>query len=504
MKTRIAGSAAGPHILAIDQGTSGTKAVIFDSLGRIAVRATAALASSFPRPGFVEQDPEAIFQNVLESLRQALARFEAEGGDPKTIVCCGISNQRETFLLWDESGAPLTPAVVWQCKRSVEICNRLRASGIGEEVRTRTGLIIDPYFSATKLIWLAENDPAIRRAITSGAAMFGTIDTWLLYLLTQGRSYATDHTNASRTLLFNIHELAWDRRLLAEWNLSSLRLPDVHPSAYAFGESDFGGALPRPIPITAMIGDSHAAAFGEGCFSAGTAKATMGTGSSILMNVGPHRIDSMGGMVSTICWSKRGRVDYALEGIIVSCGATIKWLRDSLGLFAESRDTEAMALSVPDNAGVYLVPAFSGMGAPWWRMDLRAAIMGMTFTTTRNHIVRAALESIPYQIADVIASMESDGGVKLFELKVDGGITANGFVMQLLADVLGVDVVNIGIEEVSALGAACLAGLEAGVFGGLGELQSLPQEPRRFTAGPACTTAKRCHEEWKKTVMKLL
>lgn len=500
----MARRAGGPHMLAIDQGTSGTKAVIFDSTGGIAARATAPLASSFPRPGFVEQDPEAILSSVREALRLALAAFQAEGGDPSSIACCGISNQRETFLLWDEAGVPLAPAIVWQCKRSVEICNRLRACGMGDEVRSRTGLVIDPYFSATKLIWLAENDPEVGRAIHAGAALFGTIDTWLLYRLSEGRSYATDHTNASRTLLFNIDELAWDQQLLSQWDLASLRLPDVHPSSFAFGESDFAGALPRAIPITAMIGDSHAAAVGEGCFSAGAAKATLGTGCSILMNVGPHRTDSRAGMVATPCWSMRGRVDYALEGIIVTCGAAITWLRDSLGLFAESRDTEAMARAVPDSAGVHLVPAFSGMGAPWWRMDLRASISGLTLATTRDHIVRAALESIPYQIADVIASMESDARVRLSELKVDGGITANGFVMQLLADLLGVDVVNVGIEEVSALGAACLAGLEAGIFGGIEDVESLPRKPRRFTAGEGSARARKDHEEWRKTVTRLL
>jgi glycerol kinase len=494
----------GRHVLAIDQGTSGTKAVIFDSTGRMSARAGADLASRFPRPGFVEQDPDEIYLNVLAALKDCVARFQAAGEDPLTIECCGISNQRETFLLWDSGGRPLTPAVVWQCKRSVEICARLRSTGTEEEVKKRTGLVIDPYFSGTKLVWLAENDPGVREAIASGAARFGTVDTWLLYRLTGGRVFATDHTNASRTLLFNIDTLTWDPWLLDAFHLRGLNLPSVHPAAWRFGESDFEGRLPRPIPITAMIGDSQAAAFGEGCHSAGTAKATMGTGSSILMNVGQHRVDSRSGMVSTICWSTRERVDYALEGIIVTAGATIRWLRDSLGLFAESGATEAMAQSVPDSGGVHLVPAFSGMGAPWWRMDLRAAITGLTFGSSRNHIVRAALESISFQIADVCAAMESDGALKLTQLRVDGGITANGFVMQHLADVLSAEVVNIGLEEVSALGAACLAGLEAGIFGGISQLQGLQREPRRFIPGPHSAAAKKGHEEWKETVRKLL
>jgi glycerol kinase len=394
--------------------------------------------------------------------------------------------------------------VVWQCRRSVEICERLRSSGLGEEIRERTGLLIDPYFSATKIIWLAENERRVRREIDAGRAFFGTVDAWLAFRLTGGQTYATDHTNASRTLLFNITQLDWDRRLLAEWHLEGLRLPEVHPSSHRYGETDFDGRLPAPIPISAMIGDSHAAAFGEQCLTPGTAKATMGTGSSIMMNVGQQRRSAQGAMVSTICFSLRDRVDYALEGIIVSCGATIAWLRDQLGMLAESRDSESMARNVPDNGGVYLVPAFSGLGAPWWRMDLRAAILGLTFSSTKNHIVRAALESIPYQIAEVIAAMEADSLVKLTELKVDGGLTENGFVMQFLADLLPAAVVCNGVEDVSALGAAGLAGLEAGLYPDLEALARFTNAPRRFTAGIQSTGAKKCQVQWKKAVTTLL
>ncbi|MGA2643000.1 MAG: FGGY-family carbohydrate kinase, partial [Spirochaetia bacterium] len=335
-------------------------------------------------------------------------------------------------------------------------------------------------------------------------AFFGTVDAWLAFRLTGGQTYATDHTNASRTLLFNITQLDWDRRLLAEWHLEGLRLPEVHPSSHRYGETDFDGRLPAPIPISAMIGDSHAAAFGEQCLTPGTAKATMGTGSSIMMNVGQQRRSAQGAMVSTICFSLRDRVDYALEGIIVSCGATIAWLRDQLGMLAESRDSESMARNVPDNGGVYLVPAFSGLGAPWWRMDLRAAILGLTFSSTKNHIVRAALESIPYQIAEVIAAMEADSLVKLTELKVDGGLTENGFVMQFLADLLPAAVVCNGVEDVSALGAAGLAGLEAGLYPDLEALARFTNAPRRFTAGIQSTGAKKCQVQWKKAVTTLL
>ncbi|MGA2976599.1 MAG: glycerol kinase GlpK [Spirochaetia bacterium] len=492
------------HILAIDQGTSGTKAVIFDAEGGIAAAATAELASSFPRPGFVEQDPRAILGSVIEAVGACTARFRDAGGDPRDIITCGISNQRETFLLWDARGTPLCNAVSWQCERSVAICERLRAEGQSAEVAARTGLIIAPYFSGTKLLWLMENDPAVRAAVRAGAARFGTVDAWLLQSLTRDGAFATDHTNASRTLLFNIDSLTWDDHLLKTWGLADLILPPAYPSQHPYGETDFDGALPRPVPIDAMIGDSHAAAFGEGCISAGSAKATMGTGSSVLMNVGGKRCLSHGGMVATICWSLPGRVQYALEGIIISCGATIAWLRDQLGLFAASADTEEIARAVQDSGGVFLVPAFSGLGSPHWRMSLKASIVGLSFATGRNHIVRAALESIPFQIADVIASMETDTGLRPTALRVDGGMTSNGFVVQFLADLLGIPVVSMGIAEASAFGAAAIAGLGAGVYSGLEELAGLPRSETWFRVGPDSGQAKKRHEEWKRILSTIL
>ncbi|MBP8305048.1 MAG: glycerol kinase GlpK [Phycisphaerae bacterium] len=496
---------SGPFILAIDQGTSGTKAVVFDAEGRIRAKATEPLASSFPMPGFVEQDPEGIYQNVLAAARACIEAFQNRGGDPGQIKACGLSNQRETFCLWEESGRPLSKAVVWQCKRSVGICNRLKGSTVEEEVVQRTGLMIDPYFSGTKLIWLYENDPRVREAVDAGRALFGTVDTWLLHRLTQGRSFLTDYTNASRTLLFNIDRLEWDRDLLARFRLQGLRLPEARPSAFPYGASDFEGLLPGPVPISAMIGDSHAAAFGEGCYSPGTAKATLGTGCSILLNTGAQRVPSGHGMVSTICWSTADRVDYALEGIIVTCGATIQWLRDGLGLFAESRDTEAMALSVQDARGVVLVPAFSGLGAPHWRMDLKAAILGLTLGCDKNHLVRAALESIPYQIQDVIAAMEQDSGIRLAELRADGGITSNRFVMQFLADLLGTEVVSIGVQDVSALGAAYMAGLQQGVFRGTDHLAQLHADKTAFRPGPPADRQKAAelHRCWLQAIRQL-
>ncbi len=385
-----------------------------------------------------------------------------------------------------------------------EICSRLKKSGLEEEVKNRTGLIIDPYFSGTKIIWLYENDKRIRNAIDSGEVYFGTIDAWLLFKLTKGKSYCTDYTNASRTLFFNINDLQWDKYLLDKFNLQNLNLPQPQPSSYSYGQSDFEGLFPDKINISAMIGDSHAAAFGEGCFSPGSAKATMGTGSSILLNTGSKRVQSENGMVTTICWSMPSRVDYALEGIIVTCGATINWLRDQLGLFADNHQTHKIALSIENTNGVYLVPAFSGLGAPHWKMDAKAAILGLSLGCDRSHIVRAALESIPYQIKDVITAMEQDSGIKLKELKVDGGVTANHFVMQFLANLLKTDVVNIGLEEVSALGAACLAGLQQNIFSDIGQLKDLTAGRKRFSPNTDTKKVHASYEGWKKAVKQLL
>lgn len=492
------------YIFAIDQGTSGTKTVVFNTQGQIMAQATEALKSYFPHPGFVEQDPEEIYQNVLASVRACLAQYrEAVSPDLSQIKTCGISNQRETFLIWDKHGTPLSQAIVWQCKRSVEICNRLKDSALEDKIKQRTGLMIDPYFSGTKLLWLCENDSTVRQALEAGDAHFGTVDTWLLYRLTRGQQYLTDYTNASRTLFFNLDELQWDQDLLADFGLSQLRLPELRPSSDLYGTSNFEGTFPCDLPISAMIGDSHAAAFGEGCFAPGSAKATLGTGCSILLNTGDRRITSTQGMVTTICWSTPDRVDYALEGIIVTCGATIAWLRDKLELFAQSRDTQDMAEAAGDSQGVYLVPAFSGLGAPHWRMDLQAAITGLTFGCDKNHIVRAALESIPFQIRDVIGGMEQDSGISLQELQVDGGITANGFVMQCLADLLGTPVANIGIEEVSALGAGHLAGLQQGMFGQMARLAH--GHEKRYAPGtpPAQELMQQRYQGWLKVVKQL-
>lgn len=487
------------YILGIDQGTSSTKSLIFGTDGKAVAKGADPLHTSFLQNGFVEQDAEDIYNSALQSVKACLEQFNQKGLLENEITAIGISNQRETFLLWDRSGQPLCPAIVWQCKRSVQICDQLEKDGMTTMVRERTGLLIDPYFSATKLIWLLQHDPLIKDAVHNGNAFFGTIDTWLLYRFTNGKVYATDHTNASRTLFFNIHTLAWDPELISAFGLTGIHLPEVRPSAAVYGETDLGGLLHRPLPVTALAGDSHAAAFGEGCYGAGMAKATLGTGCSILMNIGNKPLQSANGMVTTVCWSINGRIDYALEGIIVSCGATLEWIKNELGLFTDSRETATMAAAVASNGGVYLVPSFSGLGSPHWQMERKASLSGMSFGTTKNHIVRAALESIPYQIKDVITAMEKDAGFPLKELMTDGGITSNSFVMQLLADLLGKNVACTAMPDVSALGAALLAGIGAGVYESMDALASLRTHSLGYRPGNAAEAVK-AYKGWQDAI----
>ncbi|HEY6505363.1 MAG TPA: glycerol kinase GlpK [Chitinophagaceae bacterium] len=484
------------YILAIDQGTSSTKSLIFDEKGQAVAKGSEPLHTNYIDNGFVEQDPQEIYTNVLASVKKCLLQFREKGYDETEIEAIGISNQRETFVVWDKKGKPLYNAVVWQCKRSIGVCEQLRQKGLSGIIREKTGLVIDPYFSATKLTWLFQNNSSVGEAVKNGDAFFGTIDTWLLYKLTNGEKYATDYTNASRTLFFNLHTLGWDNELIEAYGLKGIRLPELKSSSAFYGETSLNGLLPRSIPVTAMIGDSHAAAFGEGCFEPGTAKATLGTGCSLLMNIGDKPVQSNHGMVTTICWSTEEKIDYALEGVIVSCGATIEWLKNELALFKDSRETETMANAVSDNGGVYLVPAFSGLGSPHWQMERRATLSGMSFGTNKNHIVRAALESIPYQVMDVVTAMEKDAGLSLKELMVNGGMTANQFVLQFLADLLNKSVVCTGMPDVSAMGAAYMAGLKAGIFAGIGALKQLSGEKKVYRAGRSNGLAGKGYKRW--------
>ncbi len=488
------------YVLAIDQGTSSTKTIVFDAQGRACFRASEPLKTHYLEGNRVEQDPEGIYENVLISVRKCLDGFRSTGGQLDRIEACGISNQRETFVLWDKHGRPLYNAVVWQCKRSIEVCDRLEKDGLASKIKAKTGLIIDPYFSGTKVIWLYENEPVIREAIDRGAAYFGNIDSWLLFKMTGGKSYMTDYTNASRTLFFNLKDLQWDRELLADFGLTNLNLPELRPSSFRFGRTDLGGCFEREISISSLIGDSHAAAFGEGCFEAGSAKATLGTGSSILMNIGGEPKTSKNGMVTTICWSMADRVDYALEGIVVSAGATIEWVKNQLGLFQKTEDLEQICWSLRDNGGVYIVPAFSGLGAPHWEMNRKASIEGLSFDSTKNHIIRAAVESVPYQIKDVIVAMEADSGTPLSELKIDGGMTANQFLVHFLANLLDRFVTNIKMVDVSALGAAYLAGLDAGVYQSLEQVKTFSRNATGTAPGPDVPKMKQFYQEWRQIV----
>ncbi|MBX2877283.1 MAG: glycerol kinase GlpK [Saprospiraceae bacterium] len=487
-------------ILAIDQGTSSTKALLIDEQGKVVYRASEPLHTYYLEEDWVEQDPEEIYQNVLLAISSCLEGFQSEGGNLGGIKACGISNQRETFVLWNKDGKPLYNAVVWQCKRSIEVCARLENEGMASKINQRTGLIIDPYFSGTKVIWLYENNAEVKAAIDQGEAFFGTVDSWLLYKLTKGKSYCTDYTNASRTLFFNLHDLQWDKELLADFGLTKLNLPNVKPSAHAYGVSDLEGLLAHEISIAALIGDSHAAAFGEGCFESGIAKATLGTGCSILMNIGNKPTASENGMITTICWSTAERTDYALEGVIVSAGATIEWLRKQLGLFESTTELESICRSVEDNGGVYLIPAFSGLGSPHWDMKRRASLEGMTFATTKDHVIRAAVESVPYQIKDVIVAMEADSGTSLSTLKIDGGITKNDFVIEFLADLLEREVTQIEMADVSALGASYLAGLQIGWYESMEALKSLHQQARSVLPGPKAQQRQASYQAWQKWI----
>ncbi len=488
------------YILSIDQGTSSTKTIIFDEKGQAVFKASEPLKTHYLDGNRVEQDPEVIYKNVLISVRNCIEGFIKAGGDVTQIKACGISNQRETFVLWDKEGKPLHNAVVWQDKRSIGVCDDLEKEGLGPKINEKTGLIIDPYFSGTKIIWLNQNNQLIKGAISKGEAYFGNIDTWLLYKMTGGKSYMTDYTNASRTLFFNLKKLNWDQDLLTDFGLSNLNLPEVKPSSFHFGSTNLEGILDHEISISALIGDSHAAAFGETCFDPGNAKATLGTGSSILMNIGSEPKTSQNGMVTTICWSTEDRVDYALEGIIVSAGATIEWVRNQLGLFSDTSEIETICESVPDNGGVYIVPAFSGLGAPHWNMNRKASIEGLSFDSTKAHIVKAAVESVPYQIKDVIVAMEQDSGTPLSELKIDGGITNNKSLVQFLADLLERKVTTIRMADVSALGAGYLAGLNAGVYRDLDQLKSFNADTVTTTAGADVSQVKEYYEGWKKVI----
>jgi glycerol kinase len=449
-------------IIAVDQGTTGSAAFIFDHDGRVVSSADREITQHYPEPGWVSHDPEEIFQSTLAVSREAMS---LAGIQSSQIAAMGITNQRETTVVWDRTtDQPVDQAIVWQCRRTAPLCQQMRQDGLGSLVSERTGLVIDPYFSGTKIRWILDHVAEGQNRSEAGELCAGTVDSWLLHRLTGGRVHATDITNASRTMLFNIHTGAWDNGLLEYLRIPKAMLPQVQPSSSYFGETEpsiFGSR----IPITCMAGDQHAALFGQACFRSGMVKNTYGTGSFLLMQTEQRAVASASGLLSTIAWQQgTDQAQYALEGSIFNTGSAVQWLRDGLGIIRDAAETEALAESVPDTGGVFFVPAFTGLGAPYWDAEARGTITGLTRGTNRAHIVRATLESIAYQVRDVVACMEADTGLRTPVLRADGGGSENSFLMQFQADQLGVPVEVPEVAETTALGAAYLAGLAVGFW----------------------------------------
>lgn len=489
-------------VLSLDQGTTSSRAVLFDRDGRALGMARRTFSQIFPQPGWVEHDPREIWESQLAVARQALAE---SGVAPADVAAVGITNQRETTVVWDRlTGEPVCNAIVWQCRRTAPACDALTARGLAGIIREKTGLVPDPYFSGTKLAWILERVPGARARAERGELLFGTVDTWLLWNLTGGRVHATDVSNASRTLLFNIHTLRWDDDLLRALDIPAAMLPQVLPSSGRFGVTARGVLGDAEIPIAGVAGDQQAALFGQTCFEAGAAKNTYGTGCFLLQNTGPRPIPSRHGLLTTVAWQAGGETAYALEGSVFTAGAAIQWLRDEMGLIATAADSEAAAREVADTGGVYLVPAFTGLGAPYWDSRARGALFGVTRGTRRAHVVRAALEAIAYQTKDVLDAMQEDSGARLRQLRVDGGAAANDFLMQFQADLLGVPVLRPASVETTARGAAFLAGLAAGFWRDRTELAALARGGDRvFT--PAMPEARRqaLIDGWREAVRRV-
>lgn len=492
-------------ILSIDQSTSATKAVLFDFEGRVLDRASREHRQIYPRPGWVEHDAEEIWQNVLAVIREVTGRNANKLAGLAGLACLSLTNQRETFLVFDRvTGRPLHNAIVWQCRRGDAICQKLRVQGHDELVRSKTGLKIDTYFSASKLAWLIAERPELAAKLKSGEAVAGTIDAYLVHRLTRGNVFATDYTNASRTLLFDIGQLRWDEQLCELFNVPIRALPEVRESSARFGETDAEGILPRQVPICGVMGDSQASLFSQRCYRAGMAKATFGTGTSVLLNVGDKVPDPQHGAVSALAWVHRSQPTYALEGLINSSAATITWLKDQLGLIQNAAEIESLAASVPDNGGVYFVPAFAGLGAPYWSPNARAAIMGLTAFTRREHVLRAAEESIAYQIRDVLEMLRADSGVTFTILRADGGPTRDAFLMQFTADLCGLELDVSGVPESSAWGAAMSALLGLGVCGSLDKLAALPTTTRTYLPQMAAANVQPLYDGWRAAVKRVL
>ena len=485
------------YIMALDQGTTSSRCIIFDEGGQICSMAQKEFAQIYPNPGWVEHDPMEIWSSQLAVATEACAKI---GADASKIKGIGITNQRETTIVWDRiTGEPVYNAIVWQCRRTAERIERLKADGLTELIRERTGLIPDAYFSASKIAWILENVPGARERAEKGELLFGTVDTWLIWNLTKGADHVTDYTNASRTMLFDIEKRTWDEEICAYFGIPRSMLPEVKPSSYLYGYTDVS-VLGGRIPIAGAAGDQQAALFGQCCFEPGEVKNTYGTGCFLLMNTGHTKTLSRTGLLTTIAASVGEEVEYALEGSVFVAGAGIQWLRDGMDLIRTASDSEELASSVPDTAGVYVVPAFAGLGAPFWNPYARGTVVGLTRGCTKAHFVRAMLESIAYQTADVLEAMEQDSGIQLKSLKVDGGASANNFLMQFQSDIIRTEVVRPACIETTALGAAYLAGLAVGYWKSKEEIKANWQMGAEFT--PAMEQDKReaYLQGWKKAV----
>jgi glycerol kinase len=454
------------YIIAADQGTTSSRALIFDENQNVIGMSQREFTQHYPKDGWVEHDPMEIYSSQIGVISEVVAK---SGISERDIVALGITNQRETTIIWDrETGRPIYNAIVWQCRRTAGICEDLKSLGLTDYIRDTTGLVIDAYFSATKIKWILDNVDGARDRAMRGELLFGTVDSWLVYKLTGGKVHATDHTNASRTMLYDIKNLCWDKKLCAELDIPMEMLPEVKPSSEIYGHYNLGGT---EIPIAGIAGDQQAALFGQACFEKGEAKNTYGTGCFVLVNTGDQPCYSENGLVTTIAATAKGKIQYALEGSVFVAGAVIQWLRDELGLIRDASDTEYFATKVFDTAGVYIVPAFTGLGAPYWDMYARGAIVGLTRGANRNHIIRAALESIAYQSNAVLRAMERDIGTRLKDLRVDGGASVNGFLMRFQSDITGITILRPKVRETTALGAAYLAGLATGVWNSVEDIK---------------------------------
>ncbi len=485
------------YVMALDAGTTSNRAIIFDKRGQIISVAQKEFTQIFPQPGWVEHDANEIWSTMLGVAVEAVMKAGLTAEDISGI---GIANQRETTIVWDKNtGEPVCNAIVWQCRRTSKYCDSLKEEGLTDFFRERTGLVIDAYFSATKLRWILENVEGARERAGRGELLFGTVDTWLIWKLTRGRVHVTDYSNASRTMMYNITKLCWDEEILAKLEIPACMLPEVRPSSEIYGETD-AGYSGSPIPIAGIAGDQQAALFGQTCFNEGDAKNTYGTGCFLLMNTGNRPVFSKNGLVTTIAWGIDGKVKYALEGSVFIAGASIQWLRDEMRLIDSAEDSEYMAKKVPDTNGCYVVPAFTGLGAPYWNQYARGTIVGITRGVNKYHIIRATLESLAYSTSDVLSAMEADSGIVLSNLRVDGGASANNFLMQAQADLIGTTVVRPVCVETTALGAAYFAGLATGYWKDKNEIKVNADIDRIFKPKISEEERQRKLEGWKRAV----